>query len=171
MKKFVTLLAIGGALTGAFYLMGMVMPRTHSVSCRATYKSDPDKVFGVFSDVEHWPQWNPMIASVQEERPEDNHPVWTLIDPKQVRTRLEIGLIDGPLKMGASFQLEGARGNLRFELKRFGDGAILRITEQRDLRSPWRRGARLFQNEYKPLMVFLESLGQRLGETVTAEAL
>ena len=154
-----------------FYLVGMVLPRSKSVSARATFKSDTEKVFAVVSDVEHWGHWNPTIQSVLANPDVNGHPVWTLTDQKLKHTKLEIALLDGPLKMSAGFETEGARGNLRFELKKYGDGTILRITELRDIRSPWGRAKRLFRNEYAPLMVFLESLGQRLGEPVTAEAL
>ena len=171
MKKYLTLLIISGALVGLFYLVGMVMPRTRSVSCRASYKSDPEKVFAVISDVEHWPQWNTALQRVEPQPDKGGHPVWILVDQKLRQTKLEISLIDGPLKMTTGFEIEGARGNMRYELKRFGDGTVLRITEQRDIRSPWRRAARIFVNEYTPLAGILESLGRKLGETVTAEKL
>jgi polyketide cyclase/dehydrase/lipid transport protein len=170
-KKYLPLLFICGALVGLFYLVGTVMPRTRSVSSRATYKCDPDKVFAVVADVEHWPQWNPALQRVEAQPDKEGHPVWVLVDQKLKQTKIEVNLVDSPLKMAAGFEIEGARGNMRYELKHFGDGTILRITEQRDIRNPWRRAARIFENEYTPLVGFLESLGKRLGATVTAEKL
>jgi hypothetical protein len=170
-KKFLIFAFITGALVGLFYFVGMVLPRTNTTSCRALYKSPPDKVYAVLADIESWPQWVPWLSRVEPLPEEDRHPVWNLIDRENRPMKLEIGSAEEPLKMGATFQVEGARGNFRYEIKWFGEGCILRITEQRDHRSPWRRAARLFQDQDADKLAFLVALGGRLGETVTAEKL
>ncbi len=171
MKRFLALLVIAGVLVGAFYLVGTVLPRVNSTACRATFKTEPEKVFDALVAVEQWPQWNRSILHLERMPDEDDRAVFHATGPDGVLTRLERTSFEKPARMSISFQEPHARGTLRYELKRFGDGVIVRVTQQRDVKDPWRRAAGLFTAQNTSMLRFLEDLGSRVGETVTVELL
>jgi polyketide cyclase/dehydrase/lipid transport protein len=168
-KRFFVLLVIAGACAGVFYVIGLVLPRTQSTASRTNFQANPQEVFKVVSDVANWDDWQPNIARV-EERPEKNgHPVWHVTDREGKSWDMDITVVQEPLAFAASYELDGTKRSLRFDIKWLGQGSIVRITSLRDCRSPWVRARRGFTNEHAELLQVLLGLGRKLGEETKPE--
>ncbi len=171
MKKFVTLLFVLGAFGGAFYLIGMVLPRVHSATSRATFTVQPGAIYQVLVDIEHWDEWHPAIADLQRLPDRNGREVWGVTGKDHKRWELELGQTEDPIRFQAFFVRGKDRETFRAEMRWLGEGSIMRVTEQGDTPEPWRRALRMFRDAHEPLSDVLRALGNRLGEQVAPEEL
>lgn len=171
MKKFVTLLVVLGSLGGLFYLVGLILPRVHSTTSRASFVSKPDEIFDVLVDIANWEYWYPGLENVDQLPDRSGKALYELTGQDGERRLLELASMDRPMRFQAFLFTGDQRETLRCDIKWYGEGSVVRVTLQGDTKEPWRRALRLFQDEHTSLGSFLLELGRRVGEDVEPEDL
>ncbi len=169
MKRYLTLLAVLGAIGGVLYLVGLVLPRTHSATSRTTFVAPPERVFDILADLGSWDEWHPDIASMEQLPEKNGHPMWLVIEKEGKRWELEVVESERPMRLYAYLHRGPDRETFRCELRWFGEGCVLRVTDQGETRAPLRRVQRLTRNAHTPLAQFLLAVGRRLGEQANPE--
>jgi len=166
MKRLTTLICVVGALVGVFYLVGMILPRSRATGSKTTMDSKTTEVYQAIVDLRGWPRWFPGVTRAEEGAERAGHPTWRLTDDKGEMFDLEVTSEDGSSVWIGVFERRGSRFTLRFDVKWFGEGASVFVTEQADTRSPWMRARRFFMNEHTSMPGILLALGKQLGDAV-----
>jgi hypothetical protein len=167
-KKFFNWVLVAAACVGAFYGIGLIVPRSQTLASKTTFVADPDKLYAVVADVASWPQWHPDVRAAEERATRKDNPVWKITEKGGTSYELEVQNDEAPSLWQATYTIDGARYTLRFEAWWFGQGSRGRVTRTIDTRDPWRRakGFLLARDEAKPAGL-LNALGAHFGETVT----
>ena len=170
MKKYFNWLMVLAACVGAFYGVGLIVPRNQTLGAKAPYTAKPDQVYEVLADLRTWPEWFPGLASVQE-RPERNgHPVWRVLTKDGLSFEIEVLGTEDEKSWNGTYTIDGTRTTLRFDMTWYGSGSRLRATRAADTRDTWLRAKNFFlpSSEVEPIAI-LQGLGVFFGESVEAE--
>ena len=169
MKKFFNWVLILGACVGAFYLIGLIVPRNQTQASKTTLQAKPAELFAVVSDPTTWSNWNPDVSAISERSSRD-HKMWSVTD-KHARTYdLEVVLEEEPLSWQATYTIEGTRFVLHFDFKWYGEGSLARVTKTFDTSDTWLRAKRfLLPTPEASSVALLNALCQQVGEPGTAK--
>jgi len=166
-----TLLRIGLVVLAALVLIvvfvagaGLMLPRDHVATRRATVPTAPDAVFAAIVDVGSYAAWRTSLSAVEVLPPVDGRARWVEVSGRdriameQVERlpprRLVTRIADPDLPFG---------GTWTFELAPADGGTSVTITERGEIRNPIFRVAARFVFGYGATMeTFLDELSARL---------
>jgi len=164
MKWLLIALAVLAGLVLLMALVGLMLPKGHVATRRATLKRPPEEVWAVLTDVERFPEWRPDLEKVER-----------LSETRWVETgsygRMELERVEadpprrlvGRIAPGLAFG-----GNWTYELARDGEGTTLSITENGEVYNPiFRFLSRFVFGHTATLEQYLKALGRKFGEEVT----
>jgi uncharacterized protein YndB with AHSA1/START domain len=165
MKWLLIALAVLAGLVLLMALVGLMLPKGHVATRRATFKRPPEELWAALTDVERFPEWRPDLEKVER-----------LSDTRWVETgsygRMELERVEadpprrlvGRIAPGLAFG-----GSWTYELAREGDGTVLSITENGEVYNPiFRFLSRFVFGHTATLEQYLKALGKKFGEDVTA---
>jgi len=126
-----------GAIVLIVLLVGWSLPVKHTASGEATFKSSPESLYQVITDVDRFPQWRSSVKSAErlpdsagKERFREVGGDGTIlyeVDSAVPNQRLVTRIADRSLPFGGSWT---------FELIPRGDSTTLRITEDGEVYNP-----------------------------------
>jgi hypothetical protein len=170
-KKFFNWILVLGALVGAFYLIGLIVPRSQTQGSKTTLTAGPEQLYAVVSDPGTWEDWNPEVASIEERPERDKNKVWSVTDKHARSYEMEVTLEERPTPfVQATYTVDGTRFVLRFDFTWHGQGSRARVTKTSDTRDVWQRAKRfLLPSKDSSAIALLNALAQRFGEPGAAE--
>jgi hypothetical protein len=169
-KKFFNWVLVLGACVGAFYLIGLIVPRSQTQGSKTTLTAKPDKLYALVSDPKTWPTWHPDVASVQERPERNDHPIWQVTDKRSRTWEMEVMVAEDPNAWQATYTIDGTRFNLRFDFSWYGQGGRARVTRTVDTRDVWRRAQRfLLPTKEASAVAVLNAMAEQLGEHGSAQ--
>lgn len=137
MRYLLIALAAVVAVVLIVLLVGWSMPVKHTATGEATFKSSPDSLYQLITDVDHFPQWRSSVKSVER-----------LPDSAGKKRFREVGS-DGTILYEVDSAVPGQRlvtriadkslpfgGSWTHELIPRGDSTTLRITENGEVYNP-----------------------------------
>jgi uncharacterized protein YndB with AHSA1/START domain len=126
-----------GAIVLIVLLIGWTLPVNHSATGEATFKSSPDSLYQLITDVDRFPQWRSSVKSIER-----------LPDSAGKKRFREVGG-DGTILYEVDSAVPGQRlvtriadrslpfgGSWTYELVPRGDSTTLRITEDGEVYNP-----------------------------------
>ena len=169
MKKFVNWIMVLAGLVGAFYGIGLIVPRVQSQGSQVDLQAAPKKTMEAIANVDSWPDWHPEIASVRAQAKRNDHPIWRVTKDDGSSYDLEIAQ-EEEFSWQAVYELEKTRHTLRFKLSGLGEGTRVQATRSSDTRDPWQRAQTFLRmrSEVAPLAI-LNALAEQLGEAGNAK--
>src|SRR5262245_53785817 len=141
-KKFFNWILVVGAFVGAFYLIGLIVPRNQTQGSKTTLTAKPDALYKVVNDPTTWCDWHPDVASIQERPGRNDHPVWEVKDKHGRTFDMEVQIQEDPGAWQGTYTIDGTRFVLRFDLSWYGQGGRARVTATSDTRDTWKRAKR-----------------------------
>jgi hypothetical protein len=168
-KRFLTFVAVVGACVGMFYLVGVILPRTTTRATRVHLLTKTNEVYRVVADVAGWPTWMPGVMSVEEGVERKGNPVWTISDSEGHTYEMEVVNASEPLLWVGKYRIEDVGHTLRFDMKWYGDGALVLLAHQRDIENRWTRARKFFGVERNISLPALTALTRKLGESSQPE--
>jgi len=155
-----TLLRIGLVVLAALVLIvvfvagaGLMLPRDHVATRRATVPTAPDAVFAAIVDVGSYAAWRTSLSAVEVLPPVDGRARWVEVSggdriameqiERDAPRRLVTRIADPDLPFG---------GTWTFELAPVGSGTRLTITERGEIRNPIFRAVARFVFGYGATM-------------------
>ena len=170
MKKLFNWLMVLAACVGAFYGIGLIVPRSQTQGSKTTFTVMPDKLFGLVSDVSTWPEWHPDVASAVERPKNKDNVVWRVTEKSGASYDLEVTTSEDPTLWQCTYVIDETRYTLRFEFGGYGQGGRGRIVRTVDTRNTWKRAKSfLWSREETAPIGLLNALSQQLGEPGTAK--
>lgn len=169
MKKFFNWILVLAGCVGAFYGIGLIVPRMQTEGSQADFQTKPADVMAVLADVSSWPQWLPEIATVREHEGKLNdNPAWRVTKNDGASYQLEVSLATDAAWQ-ATYDLAETRHTVRFKLSGLGEGTRVQATRTADTRDPWVRAKTflLMRGETSGLAL-LNALAEHLGESANA---
>lgn len=162
--------AVGG-LVGLVILValaGLLLPKGHTATRRATFRRPASEVWAAITDIEKFTTWRSDLSSVERLPDRDGRPVWrekgrngtmTLEQVEAAPPRRLVGRIaDKNLPFG---------GTWTYELTESAGATTLAITEDGEVYNPvFRFLARFVFGYSATLEKFLRDLGRKFGEDV-----
>jgi Polyketide cyclase / dehydrase and lipid transport len=169
-KKFFNWILVLGACVGAFYLIGLIVPRNQQQGSKTDLQASPKQLYALVSDPTTWSAWHPDFTSVQERPERSDHPIWLVTD-KHARTfELEVLNAEEPMSWQATYTVDETRFTLRFDFKWHGQGARACVARTEDTRDPWQRARRVLTPSKETSAIgILNAIAGHLGEAGTAE--
>jgi hypothetical protein len=168
-KKFFNWLMVLAACVGAFYGIGLIVPRNQTQSSRVDLQTKPMKVMEVIVDVENCSEWVPGVMSVREGKKRDDHPVWNVTKADGKSYDLEV-TSETEYSWQATYTIDESHYSVRYKLSGLGEGTRLQVTKTVDTRDPWRRAKMfLFMQGDTSALALLNALAEHLGEAATAK--
>lgn len=170
MKKFFNWILVLGACVGAFYMIGLIVPRNQTQGSKTDTQANPKVLYTLVADPTTWSSWHPDVVSIQERPERNDHPIWLVTDKHQRTFELEILTTEEPLRWQASYAVDGTRFNLRFDFKWSGQGARACVSRIIDTPDTWQRAQRLFvPSKETSALGILNAICEHLGESGKAE--
>jgi len=169
-KKFFNWVLVLAGCVGAFYGIGLIVPRSQTLGSRTSLQAKPDEIYKVVSDPSTWSQWHPDVSSIQERPDRDRHKIWLVTD-KEARTfELEVTAEEEPTAWQVTYTVDGTRTVLRFDFSWHGSGGRARVAKTSDTRDTWQRAQRfLLPTKEASAIALLNALAEYLGEPGSAE--
>lgn len=169
MKKFFNWVIVLAAIAGAFYCVGLIVPRSITSGSKTNLTTKPDQVLAVVSDVAGWPKWHPDILSVVPRERRSDHPVWHVTEKGGTSFDIEV-LADEEATWQGSYTIDDTRYLLRFDFGWFAEGGRVRLIRTIDTRDTWKRAKSFLwsRSETSPIGL-LNALAEYLGEHVKVE--
>jgi len=169
-KKLFNWILVLGACVGAFYLIGLIVPRSQTQGSRTTLVAKPDRLYAAVSDPTTWFEWHPDVASIRETTRRNKNRVWSVTDEQGRSFELEVMTEEEPLAWQGTYTLDGTRVVLRFDFSWYGQGGRARVTRSLDTRDTWKRAKRfLLPTHESSAIALLNGLCEYLGEPGSAE--
>ncbi|MFW6088483.1 MAG: SRPBCC family protein [Gemmatimonadota bacterium] len=150
--------------------IGYSMPNAHVAQAEADYRSGPDSVYAILSDIEAWPEWHPSAGSLTPVGDSSEPVSWRIRGPDGSMTitlidedppQRFVTLADGGMFIGRwTYKVEERAGRTR-----------VTITEEARIDNLVIRGLTVFRNQTSTLVRVLRALGDRLGERVEPRGL
>jgi hypothetical protein len=163
-KKFMHWIVVIGACVGAFYLIGLIVPRTQSQGSRTNLATAPSDVLQLVKDPQYWPEWHPDVAGVQPRGERNDKAIWSVRDRLGKSYELEVLAADERMWQG-SYTVDGTRFTLRFEVLGYGQGARVQVTRTTDTRDVWLRAKRfLWSKPESSPIAMLNGIAGYFGE-------
>jgi hypothetical protein len=169
-KKLFNWLIVLGACVGAFYCVGLIVPRSQVRGCRTNLATKPAAIYATVADLNTWSDWHPEVAAVQKRPARNDHPVWLITTPEGEIFELEVTNAEEAKLWQGSYTREGTRTTLRFDFNWYGEGGRARVTMTEDTRDTWLRAKRfLLPHKEVTALGLLLALTERLGESTKVE--
>lgn len=165
MKKFFNWVIVLAACVGAFYCVGLIVPRSRAMSSKTNLVAKPDRLYAAVADLSTWREWHPDVASVQERPKQDDHPVWRVTEKDGVSYDVEVTNFEEPGHWEATYTIDGSRYTLRYDFGWYGEGGRVRVKRTVDTRDTWKRAKAFLwsRTETAPVGV-LNALAEHMGE-------
>ena len=171
MKKFFNWILVLAGFVGAFYGIGLIVPRNQVQGSKTTLTANPKEIIQVLSDPSAWSAWNPDVSTVQEKTARGDHRVWLVTDKKVRSYEMEVSVEEDRIySWQGTYAVDDTRFVLRFEVRWSGQGALVNVTRTVDTRDAWRRARRfLLPTSESSALALLNALAEHLGEPGTAK--
>jgi uncharacterized protein YndB with AHSA1/START domain len=141
---------------GSLACRDMDVPRDAPViaSSEATIDAPAEIVWDVLADLEHWPEWNPNVKSVEVDGPVAPGTVFRWkAGPSKITSTLRS--VERPSEIGWTGKTLGARAVHAWSFESRGDGTVVRTTESFEGLVP-----RVFRGRMKKML--MNTLGDDL---------
>lgn len=168
-KKFFNRILVLAAFVGAFYGVGVIVPRSQKLGSYTNLQATPREVYAQVYDVENWDRWHPDFADLRELDEVDGQRRWRVTDQEGRTFELVEGDCEEDRTWQGSFEAEGSRTTYRFVVVGSGSGSRVTLKKTLDTRDPWLRARMFFTfgGGASPLAL-MNALSVQLGETPTA---
>jgi hypothetical protein len=164
-KRFLTFVVVLGAAVGMFYLVGVILPRSQIRSTRVHLLTKTDAVYRVVSDVEGWPTWMPGVMSAREAGERKGNQLWTISDDEAHTYEMEVVTASDPLLWVGKYRIGEINHSLRFDMKWYGEGALVLLAHTREIENRWARARDFFGTERSLALPAITALTRKLGES------
>lgn len=161
------ILIVAGILVGlgaAVALIGAVLPKSHVASRSSRFKKPPQAIWEIITGP---PDWRPDIRAFEQLPARDGHRVWKEIDSHRQAIRYESVEEAPPARLVtriADPELPFG-GTWTHELTPYGDGCLLKITENGEIYNPiFRFVARFVLGYHGSIDAYMKALHAKLGE-------
>jgi hypothetical protein len=170
-KKFFNWILVLGALVGAFYGIGLIVPRNQVQGSKTTLTTSPRDIIKVLADPSTYSDWNPEVSSAQEKSGRGDDRVWLVTDKQARSYEMEVKVEEDRIfSWQGTYAVEDTRIVLRFDIRWSGQGAQVNVTRTVDTRDAWRRARRfLLPTGESSALALLNSLAEHLGEPGSAK--
>jgi uncharacterized protein YndB with AHSA1/START domain len=168
-RYFLILVAVLAVLILAIVGIGYAIPEHHVAVAEATYHQPPDAIWQVITDYAKFPEWRKTVKSVKILPPVNGLPSWRELDTHGSSIPYEIVESVAPQRLVTRIAGQNLPfgGTWTFEITASNGGAVLRITENGDVRYPvFRFISRYVMGYRSTLETYLGALGEKFGETV-----
>jgi len=169
------LLRIGlglAGLVGVVLGVGSLRPRNHTVTRNVEFSKPPEQVWALILDRLNQPSWRLDVTKVESAVSPNGKPRWkeTMSDGMVVTmeerslepvSKLVVDIADPDLPFG---------GTWTYRLSATAKGSRLQITENGFVKPAMHRFVMIFMDPAATMNQYLTYLGQKLGETVTPQA-
>ncbi|HYA97657.1 MAG TPA: SRPBCC family protein, partial [Methylomirabilota bacterium] len=146
--------------------IGLLLPKAHVATRRASFHQRPEDVWKAITDIDAMPSWREDVKSVQRLPDRNGLPAWIEKNgsdslPLQTVTcqppqRLVVRIADPSLPYG---------GTWTYELASSPVGAVLRITENGEVKNPlFRFLSRFVFGHTAKMETYLKGLAKKFGE-------
>lgn len=171
MKKFFNWILVLAGFVGAFYGIGLIVPRNQTQGSKTTTTAQPEQVFKVLSDPSTWSDWNPDVASIREGPERNGHKIWVVTDKQARSYEMEVTLTEErTFQWQGSYTIEGTHFLLRFDVGWYGQGGRVSVTKTADTRDAWQRARRfLLPTKESSALSLLNALSEQMGEAPSAK--
>ncbi len=165
MKKALMVAGALACLVLLVAIVGVFLPKGHSVSRTMRISKPPEAVWAVITDYAAMPSWRTGLAKIERLPDRGGRPVWkeTLDD---LELPLEDTLVDPPRKLVRRIADPDLPfgGTWTYELAASPGGSTLTITEDGEIYNPLFRVVSRFTDPTGSIVVFLTALANKLGE-------
>ncbi|MEQ1891686.1 MAG: hypothetical protein ABL998_04025 [Planctomycetota bacterium] len=169
MKKLFNRILILAGLVGAFYFVGLIVPRQQKLGSYTTLDARPIEVYATIADLSTWDDWHADFASVRELPEEDHERRWQITDPEGNQFVLEESVAEEGARWQGTYERLGSRFTWRFDLTGYADGSRVSLSKTVETRDTWLRAKRfLWFGEGASALAVLNSLSEHLGEAPQA---
>lgn len=172
MLKWIVIVVVGlAALVGGIALIGLFVPRDHSATVRARFRAKPEALYDVLVDVQSFATWRPEVRAVTLLDPIGGKPAFAE-DSKHGKVRYVVEQTERPALHELRIADEDLPygGTWTFRLTPDGDGTVVTVTEDGEIKSPVFRALARFVFGYHATMEgYLSALGTKFGESVKPE--
>jgi hypothetical protein len=163
-KRFFNWILILGACVGAFYLIGLIVPRSQTQGSKTNLQATPENVLQLVVDPQYWTEWHPDFVSVQPRGERSGRALWSVRDELNRSFEIEVAAQEGRVWQG-SYALDGTRFTLRFEAIGYGEGSRVQVTRTADTPDPWKRAKRfLWSTPECSAVAILNGIAAYFGE-------
>lgn len=157
------------AIVGAFYGVGLIVPRSMKLGSYTNLQSSPREVIEQVKDVEAWDSWHPEFADVRELDAVDKQRRWRVMDHEGRNFELLETEYEEDREWQGTYELEGSRITYRILAIGAGSGARVSFKKTVETRDPWLRAKRFLTfGEGATPLALLNALSVQLGETPAA---
>ena len=169
MTPFLIILAALFALVLVMFLIGLLLPESHSASTRATYRQSPQTIWAALTDWREMPTWRSGVKSVEERETDASALSWVETTghgkmPFEVvesvpSQRLVLRIADKKLPFG---------GTWTYVLESGAEGKTTRLTVTEDgeiYNALFRFMAKAVFGYHATMKTYLKDLGDKFGDT------
>ena len=171
MKWVLIVLGVLVGLVAAAWIIGAMLPKSHSASRMARYNQPPEKIWAALTDIDAMPSWRTDLKSIKRLPDRDGRPAWVetsgfgdiplYVELAEPPRRLVCRIADPKLPFGGTWTYVIAPAN---------GGSTLRITEDGEIRPALFRFMSRFLFGYTSTMeTYLKNLGRHFGESVSPQ--
>lgn len=150
--------------------IGYSMPNTHVAQAQAEYRTPPDSVYSVLSDVPGWTDWHPSVETLTPVEGDAEGRTWHLTGADGAMTITVTGE-DPPIRFTTLADGGMFVGRWTYHVEPQRTGTRVTITEEARIDNLVVRGLATFRNQTATIERVLRALGERLGERVEPRAL
>lgn len=153
------------ALAAVMVLVGLTLPKTHSVSRSIRLASPPDSVWALVRTFGAYADWWPDVERMERLPDRDGHEVWNQVTGMGA-VPLALVEIDAPRRLVARIAADdlGFGGTWTYVVAADGDGASLTITEDGEISNPFFRVmTRFFLGYSATIESYQRAAAARLG--------
>ncbi len=168
LKRVVLLLVV---VFVCVYVVGLRMPREHSVSSRIQLTAPRDSVWAALRDFGNYPKWDTDFKSSVKGERRNSHEVWVQ-DVGGMTMSVELTDVRAPSVLVSEIVTDEKSqwgGIWTYELAAAGAGTEVTVTEDGWVKSPLFRVMMKLRGAHATMDGVLKHLGARFGEQVTPE--
>ncbi len=166
MKKFFNWVLVLAGFVGAFYCVGLIVPRAQTSGSKTNLVATPAQLYAWIADVSSWPQWHPDVLTVQERPGKKDHPVWRVTEKSGTSFDLEVADSVEDKSWAATYAIDGTRYSLRIDLAWYGQGARVHVKRTVDTSDTWKRAKSfLWSRDETGAVGLVNALARQVGES------
>ena len=166
MKKLFNWILVLAGIVGAFYGVGVIVPRSQRLGCTTTIEENTVRLYEQFNDPTGWDDWHPDFARVDELPEVNKERRWRVTDQEGLVFEFTESQAEENQRWQGSYERLGSRTTLRFELTGYGSGSRVRLVKTVETRDPWLRAKRfLWFGDDSSALAILNAFQGHLGET------
>jgi len=159
------------ALVACVYIVGLRMPREHTVSSRIQLTASRDAVWSALRNFGDYPTWHSGFKSSEKGAPRAGHEVWVQ-NVDGMTMSIEVLESQPPSRLVTEVVTDEASqwgGFWTYEVASNGAGTQVTITEEGWIKSPFLRVMMKVMGTHSTMDGVLKNLGAKFGEMVTPE--